>query len=99
MHPFGIVLAVLVAVIALVVVRAVRLTRGPTGHRTRDTEPRGRDDIARDLVAGLRAQVDAVKCPRCQGSTFMVMGTEATYKCEVCHLTFDGPPHPPVTPA
>jgi hypothetical protein len=90
---FGVLLAVAVGLIVLFIARAVRLTRGRTDHRPRGTDPRRRDAVMQDLAAGLRAQSDAVKCVWCGGSTFMVMGTERTYKCEVCHRTFDGPAH------
>jgi len=92
---FGVLLAIVVGLVVLFIARAVRLTRAQIDHRGRGTDPRGRDALMQDLVAGLRAQADEVKCVWCGGSTFMLPGTERTYKCEVCHRTFDGPPHLP----
>jgi hypothetical protein len=90
---FGALLAVAVGLIVLFVARAVRLTRGQSHHGLRGTDPRGRDAVMQDLAAGLKAQTGEVKCVWCGGSTFALPGTERTYKCEVCHRTFDGPAH------
>lgn len=95
MDLFGVLLAVIVGLIVLFIARAVRLTRAQIDHRLRGTDPRGRDRVMEGLATNLRAQADTVRCVRCGGSTFMLLGTERTYKCEVCHLTFDGPPHLP----
>jgi len=63
----------------------------------RGADPRKRGDLARELAAQLHAQADEVKCVRCGASTFMLTGTRTGYKCEVCHFTFEGPPHMPDT--
>jgi len=95
MLAFDIALALVVVAVVLFIVKAVRQTRGEIDRRLRGTDPRRRDDIARDLAARIREQADRVKCARCGGPTDTLLGTETQYKCEVCHFTFDGPPHMP----
>jgi hypothetical protein len=97
MLAFDIALAVLIVAIVFFIVKAVRQTRAQIDHHLRGTDPRRRDEIARDLAARVREQGDRVRCVRCGGSTFMLLGTENQYRCESCDATFEGPPHlPPV---
>ncbi|MGH9460758.1 MAG: hypothetical protein ACRD1X_06045 [Vicinamibacteria bacterium] len=95
MLAFDITLAVLIVVIVLFIVKAVRQTRGQIDHHLRGTDPHRRDDIGRDMIARIREEADRVKCARCGGSTFMLLGTENQYQCESCATTFEGPPHLP----
>lgn len=92
MDAFTAAIALLVGAVVLMVVRAVRQTRGRSG---RGTDPERRDAIDRDLATGIRDQGDRVRCVRCGGPTFAMAGTATRYKCEVCQHTFEGPPHLP----
>jgi len=95
MLAFDIALAVLIVVIVWFIVKAVRQTRDQIDHHLRGTDPHRRDEIARDLAARMSEQADRVKCARCGGATFMLLGTENQYQCESCDSTFEGPPHLP----
>ena len=95
MSLFDISLVLVVGTIVWFLVKAVRQTRGQIDRHLRGTDPRRRDEIARDLATRIREQADRVKCPRCGGPTFMLLGTETQYKCESCAFTFEGPPHMP----
>jgi hypothetical protein len=93
MDAFSIVLVAIIMAVVLFIVRAVRLTRGQIDQRLCRTDPRRRDDVMRDLATHIREQADRVRCTQCGGPTFMVLGTDDQYKCEVCHVAFDGPRH------
>jgi ribosomal protein S27AE len=92
---FFVLLAVLVVVIIAFIVRAVRLTNASIANASRHvnlTNP----DVARSLVDRIRQR--EVPCPRCGGGTFALLGTENRYRCDLCHLDFEGPPHIPGSP-
>jgi ribosomal protein S27AE len=95
MDVFNIALALVVGGVVLFIVKAVLQTRDRIDRRLRGTDPLRRDEITRDLAARIRKQAERVKCTRCGAPTFMLLGTDTRYECEVCHFTFDGPPHVP----
>ena len=88
-------LVLLIGLIVLSIVKTIRQVRGQIDHRLRGADPRRRDEIGRDLVARIREQGERIKCEKCGGSTFMLLGTETQYQCERCHFKFEGPPHIP----
>lgn len=95
MDAFTAVFLVIIAAVVAVIVKAVRQTRGQIGRHLQATDPQRRDEIARDLASRIREEADRVRCVRCGGPTFMLLGTETSYKCEACDATFEGPAHLP----
>lgn len=89
---FNVSLALLVLAIVAFVVRAVGLTKASISNASRHlnlTQP----EVARRLVEEIRAR--NVPCERCGQQTFAMLGTGDRYKCETCHVEFQGPPHMP----
>jgi hypothetical protein len=95
MDAFTLSLAAIVGAAALLIVRAVRQTRAQIDRHLQGTDPRRRQDIARDLAARIREQAERVKCVHCGGPSIMLLGTVTRYRCEACESIFDGPPHMP----
>jgi ribosomal protein S27AE len=89
---FYVAIGLLVVVIAGFIVRAVRLTNASLTMAARHvnlTNP----DVATSVLAQIRGP--ELRCSRCGGPAFALLGTENRYKCEDCHSTFEGPPHIP----
>jgi len=91
---FYVAIGLIVVMIAVTIVRAVRLTRASLTIATRHVDLTN-PDVARTVIAQIRGP--EVRCPRCGGPTFALLGTENRYQCESCDSTFDGPPHIPAT--
>ena len=89
---FNLSLALIVVAIAVFIIRAVRLTSASVALASREvniTNP----DVARAVVDHVRGR--EVLCPRCGGQTFVLLGTENRYRCEICDFAFEGPAHIP----
>jgi hypothetical protein len=95
MDAFTVALAAIVLAVVFFIARTVRLTRSQIDDQLRGTDPRRREDVMRDLATRIREESGRIRCVRCGGPAFMVLGTGQQYTCEVCHLTFDGPLHMP----
>ena len=83
-------IAGLAVVIAVVIVRAVRLTKA-TIERARPSVPLSQPDAVERAVDRLR-RID-VRCPRCGEQTVAMLGTRNRYRCEQCPVEIDGPDH------
>jgi transposase-like protein len=50
---------------------------------------------ARELAKRIRER--DIRCPRCKGKAFGLLGTKVKYKCHSCNYVFEGPEHIPVS--
>lgn len=93
-NGIGLAIAALVLVIAVVIVRSVRMVLFEVDPKR--TRGRGlRRDEASRLTERLKS-LD-VRCPRCREESFLVLGSTDRYKCERCRHEFTGPSHPKLT--
>jgi transposase-like protein len=92
---FGLVVAVLILVIAMVIARSVRMVLFDVDKQVKGS-PRSQREQAM-LATLARLQKLDVPCPRCGVSAFLVLGTRDGYKCDACAHQFTGPPHPTLT--
>jgi len=92
---FNLLFAAIVGGVVWFILSAVQRVRDRIALHLRGTDPRKRDELMRDLLTRVRAQADAVKCPRCQGPAFAMLDRDAWWKCEACHREFEGPAHLP----
>lgn len=83
-------IAGLVIAIAVVIVRAVRLTNA-TIEQSRPIVPLSQPDAVERVVDRLR-RID-VRCPECGDETVGMLGTRNRYRCEQCGAELDGPDH------
>lgn len=87
---FNLLVAGLAVVIAVVIVRAVRLTKA-TIEGARPSVALSQPDAVDRAVERLR-RID-VRCPRCGEQTVAMLGTRNRYRCEQCGAELDGPDH------
>jgi len=92
---FNLLITALVGVIVWTIIRAVRMTKAEIDGRLRGTDPRQRTDFMLKLATEARASADRVRCPECDGPTFILLGTHHRYECQRCHAEFEGPEHLP----
>ena len=90
---FTIILALLVAAIALFIIKAVRQTKVDIDNRLKHVEPAKRNEYAKKLAERIRSQ--DVSCTRCGRQAFALLGTGNKYKCHTCNFEFEGSPHMP----
>lgn len=85
LNGFNLLLLALVVVIVAFIVIAVRKTMGEM------TKAGVTGEDARELAKRLRER--DVRCPRCNGQSSALLGTDTRYKCDSCHFEFEGPSH------
>lgn len=96
MNPVNIGIAVLVAAIIWTIVGSVRKVNAQIEGKLRGVDPRKREALMRELAGRVRAQVNRVKCPRCDGLAFAMLDRDPSWKCDACHREFEGPEHLPM---
>jgi len=91
-------IAVLLAAIVWMAVRAVRMTNASIAQAGRDVNL-SRDETAERVIERIRS-LD-VRCPRCGQLMFAMLGSGSRYKCENdnCRFEVEGPPHIPTDAA
>jgi ribosomal protein L37AE/L43A len=95
-HLVNISVAVLVGAIVWAIVRAVRQVNAQIEGKLRGIDPRKREAIMREMAAQARSRVNRVKCPRCGGLAFAMLGRDPWWKCDTCNWEFEGLEHLPV---
>ena len=93
MDSLTIILAAIVVAVLFFIVRAIKQTRAEIDQRFENMDPARRETLYKDLAAAIRSR--DVRCARCPGQAFALVGTGNRYKCHSCNFEFEGPPHIP----
>jgi hypothetical protein len=89
---FYVALGLIVSVIVAFIARAVRLTQASLKTAARNVDLTN-PDVARSVADEIRDE--RYRAPGAEGRRSPFWGTGNRYECEICHLTFIGPPHIP----
>jgi len=71
----------------------VRQTKTDIDEGLKGVGPAKRTEYYEELAEQIRSQ--DIRCMRCQGQAFAMLGTDNKYKCHSCDFEFEGLPHIP----
>ncbi len=90
---FNIMLALTILVVVVFIIRAVKQTKSELDKKLEGVNRLDRDEMAKKMVKEMQER--AVRCPKCQGQTNALLGTDDEYKCISCNHKFTGPAYIP----